>query len=73
MALCKYLKKIDAKVVLDFMPPPPTHTHFEKLEGHIAFDSSVCLSATIFRMDIVTFEPLQPDFWNLIYGYLIRK
>ena len=55
MALCKYLKKNDAKVVLDFMPP-----HFEKLEGHIAFDSSVCPSATIFRMDIVTFEPLQP-------------
>ena len=58
MALCKYLNKIDAKVVLDFMPPP----HFEKLEGHIAFDSSVRPSATIFRMDIVTFEPLQPDY-----------
>ena len=61
-------KKIDAKVVLDFMPPPhthfyaPPHTHFEKLEGYIAFDLSVRLSATIFRMDIVTFEPLQPDY-----------
>ena len=55
MVLCKYLKKIDAKGVLDFMPP-----HFEKLEGHI--DSSVRLSATIFRMDVVTFEPLQPDY-----------
>ena len=60
MALCKYLKKVDAKVVLDFLPPP--HTHFEKLEGHIAFDSSVRPSATIFHMDIVTFEPLQPDY-----------
>ena len=64
MALCKYLKKKnDAKVELDCMPPPPhTHTHFEKLEGHIAFDLSVHPSATIFRMDIVTFEPLQPDY-----------
>ena len=46
--------------------PPP---HFEKLEGHIAFDFSFRPSATIFRMDIVTFEPLQP----VIYEYLIRK
>ena len=59
MALCKYLrKKNDAKVVLDFMPP----THFEQLEGHIAFDSSVCPSATILRVDIVTFTPLQKDY-----------